>query len=159
MYSVEKLAQKDPFQFQLWCISRLDATPSQTKSADQGVDGVINFIDPTRKNKAGAGIVQVKGTQNVTPSMVRELKGTLKSQKADFAVLITLKKPTRGMTMEGVKEGHLEYMRKEIPKIQLLTVEDLFKDPMPLILPGSILPPYKKPSIKTGEQLHLGDSD
>jgi site-specific DNA-methyltransferase (adenine-specific) len=158
VYSAEKLARKDPFQFQLWCISKLDATPSQTKSADQGVDGIINFIDPMRKNKAGIGIVQVKGTQTVTPSMVRELKGTLKSQEADFAVLITLKKPTRGMTTEGVKEGHLQYMQKEIPKIQLLTVEDLFKDPIPLSLPGSILPPYKKPVIRKGEQLNLGDS-
>ena len=33
VYSAEKLAKKDPFQFQLWCISKLDATPSQTKSA------------------------------------------------------------------------------------------------------------------------------
>ena len=158
VYSAEKLAQKDPFQFQLWCISKLDATPSQTKSADQGVDGIINFIDPMRKNKAGVGIVQVKGTQTVTPSMVRELKGTLKSQEADFAVLITLKKPTRGMTTEGVKEGHLQYMQKEIPRIQLLTVEDLFKDPIPLSLPGSILPPYKKPVIRKGGQLSLEDS-
>lgn len=153
VYSAEKLA-KDPFQFQLWCVLRLNATPSQMLTGDKGVDGIINFIDPTKKNKAGTGVIQVKGTQSVSPSMVRELKGTIKSQNADFGVLITIKAPTPGMKTEAVKEGYFDYkyrediVQKKIPKIQLLTVGDLFKDSIPIILPESILPSYKKPDIK-----------
>jgi len=82
--------------------------------------------------------------------MVRDLKGTLKSQNADFGVLITFKEPTRGMIDEATKEGYFksEYIRGEIPKIQILTVKDLFKDPIPLKLPQVILPPYRKPVIE-----------
>jgi site-specific DNA-methyltransferase (adenine-specific) len=147
LYSAEKFAEQNPFQFQIWCVSKLDATPSQTKTGDQGVDGILNFIDVTRKSKAGMGIIQVKGTQTVNPSMVRDLKGTIKSQNADFGILITLKKATQGMVTEAVKEGYTE-SKKKIPKIQLLTVEDLFKKPIPIILPGQILPPYRKPEFK-----------
>jgi len=148
LYSAEKLAQKNPFQFQIWCITRLKGgTPSQTKS-DKGVDGIINFFDPAKKSEAGKGIVSVKGTQTVNPSMVRELKGTMKSQGADFGILVTLKKPTKGMKTEAIKEGYFEYAQRRIPKIQLLTVEDLLKKPMPVELPGFIFEPYKKPLIK-----------
>jgi adenine specific DNA methylase Mod len=147
VYSAEKLAEKDPFQFQIWCVSKLDATPTEMKTGDQGVDGIINFIDLTKKDKAGKGIIQVKGTQTVTPEMVRSLKGTVKSQDADFGILITLKKATHGMVMEAVKNGYAESTKK-LPKIQLLTTEDLFKKPIPIILPGQILQPYKKPEIK-----------
>lgn len=148
VYSAKKLAEKDPFQFQIWCITRLNATPSETKSADRGVDGIINFIDLSKSSKVGKAIIQVKSTENVNPAMVRDLKGTLKSQDADFGVLITFKKPTRGMISEATKEGHFEFMGRKIPKIQFLTVDDLFKDPIPLKLPQVILPPYRKPVIE-----------
>jgi site-specific DNA-methyltransferase (adenine-specific) len=147
VYSAERFASQNSFQFQIWCISKLDATPSQTKTGDQGIDGIINFIDLTKKDKAGKGIIQVKGTQTVNPSMVRDLKGTIKSQDADFGILITLKQATQGMITETVKEGYAE-STKRIPKIQLLTVEDLFKKPIPVILPGQVLPPYRKPEFK-----------
>ena len=93
--------------------------------------------------------------------MVRELKGTLKGQRAEFAILITKKKPTKGMNTEAVKEGYFDYKIqravKKIPKIQLLWVGDLFKDPMPVKLPSfhNILEPYKKPVIKERGQRDL----
>jgi len=148
IYSAKKLAKIDPFQFQIWCISKLDAIPSGTKSADKGVDGIINFLDPTKSSKVGKGVIQVKGTENVNPSMVRDLKGTLKSQNADFSILITFRKPTQGMINEATKEGYFEFMGRKIPKIQFLTVEDLFKDPIPIKLPQTTLSPYKKPVIE-----------
>jgi len=163
-YSAEKLAQQAPFQFQIWCISKLNATPSLTKSGDQGIDGIINFFDPIKKDKAGKGIVQVKGTQSVNPGMVRDLKGTMKSQNADFGILVTLKKPTKGMVTEAVKEGYFElkYMpnttQQKIPKIQFLTTGDLFKEPLPITLPPatSVLSPFKKPIIEeTKDQKEL----
>ncbi len=147
-YSAKKLANQDPFQFQIWCVSKLEATPSETKTGDQGVDGVINFIDPYKKNKVGRAIIQIKGTENINPSMVRDLKGTIKSQKADLGILITFREATQGMINEATKEGYLKFMGREIPRIQILTVDDLFKDPIPLKIPSSILSPYKKPTIE-----------
>lgn len=45
----------------------------------------------------------------------------MKSQNADFGILITLKRATQGMITKGVKDGYAESVKK-IPKIQLLTV-------------------------------------
>jgi DNA modification methylase len=155
VYSAKKLAESDSFQFQLWCVSRIDATPSESKTGDKGVDGLINFLGYERKGNVGKGIIQVKGTQAVSPSMVRDLKGTIKSQNAEFGILVTLKKPTQGMINEAVKEGYFEYGRKKIPRIQLITVEDLFKKPLPLILPINTIAPYKKPRINKRTQQEL----
>jgi DNA modification methylase len=146
VYSAKKLAEKDPFQFQIWCISKLNATPSETKSADRGVDGIINFYDPSERSGVGKAIIQVKATENVNPQMVRELKGTLENQGADFGILITFKKPTPGMIKEA--EGYFIFGEQKIPKIQFLTVEDLFNKVIPVELPHSYLfEPYKKPVI------------
>ncbi len=152
-YSAEKLARQAPFQFEFWCVAKMDATPSPRQTGDEGVDGVLNFVDYSKKDKAGKGIIQVKGGQSINPSMVRDLKGTLKSQNADFGILIMLKKPTRGMIAEATKEGSFDFqLMKEskvqkIPRIQFLTAEDLFKDPLPIKTPSSIISPYKKPPI------------
>lgn len=150
VYSAKKLVADDPFQFQIWAISKLGiATPSETKSADRGVDGIINFVDKSKKSEVGKAIIQVKGTENIDPSMVRDLKGTLKSQDADFAILITFKKPTQGMINEATEEGYFEFMGRKIPRIQFLTIEDLFKVPISLQLPYSfIIDPFNKPIIE-----------
>jgi len=150
--SAQELAKRYPFQFQIWCVSKLNATPSPTKTADKGVDGFINFLDKTRKEKFGKGIIQVKGTKQVSPSMVRDLKGTMQSQNADFGILITLQSPTRDMKTEAIIEGEINILGKKLPKIQLLTVEDLFKNPIPVKLPPLILPPFRKPEIKGTEE-------
>ncbi|MCK4249232.1 MAG: restriction endonuclease, partial [Candidatus Omnitrophica bacterium] len=157
IYSAEKLAQTKPFQFEIWAVFQIEGGTPTKKTGDEGVDGIVNFIDFTKRSKAGKGIIQVKGTRAVAPGMVRDLKGTLKSQGADFSILITLKKPTRGMITEAVKEGYFEYRAtpqskaKKIPKIQLLTVEDLFKNPIPVLLPADILPAHKKAVIKESQ--------
>ena len=158
VYGAEKLAEKDAKKFEEWAVLKINGGTPCGKSGDQGVDGIINFIEPTNKNRVGKGVIQVKGTDAVSPSMVRELKGTLKSQQAEFAILITKKKPTAGMTTEAVKEGYYRYKLyqgvEDIPKIQLLWVADLFKDPMPVKLPSfqNILEPYKKPVMKGRKQ-------
>ncbi|MBA7541607.1 hypothetical protein ES705_33923 [subsurface metagenome] len=162
VYSAGKLAEQKPFQFEVWAVAQLKATPTP-KTGDKGVDGVINFIDYTKKDKIGKGVISVKGGHSINPGMVRDLKGTIQSQNADFGILITLRKPTRGMIEEAVKEGSFNYCyqegttHKKIPKIQLLTVEDLFTDPIPTKLPPAVIEPYRKPDIKkdNGQQTLL----
>lgn len=73
---------------------------------------------------------------------------------------LKVSKPTRGMTEEAVKEGTFDYsfqtrpediqgtIQTKIPKIQTLTVEDLFTDPIPVKLPPGVIEPYRKPDIK-----------
>jgi site-specific DNA-methyltransferase (adenine-specific) len=163
VYSAGQLAEQKPFQFEVWVVSQLNATPT-TKTGDKGIDGVINFIDYTKKDKIGKGIISVKGGHSINPGMVRDLKGTIQSQNADFGILITLEKATRGMIEEAVKEDCFDYCYQEgtvvtkIPKIQLLTAEDLFTNPIPVKLPPSVIEPYRKPDIKreSGQQLLKG---
>jgi len=153
VHSAVKLAESSPFQFEVWAVSQLNAMPT-VKSGDKGVDGVINFLDYTRSDKMGKGIISVKGGHSINPAMVRELKGTISSQNADFGILITTEKPTKGMIEEAVKEGNFEYKYMQgvtqavIPKIQLVTVEDLLSDPIKVKLPPTVIEPYKKPDIK-----------
>lgn len=150
VYSAEKLAMLDPFQYQFWAISKIKgAMPNSTKTGDKGIDGFVNFVDPNKPTKAGKGIISVKGTKNVNPVMVRELKGTVESQKADFGILLTLIPPTQGMKEEALKTGYYNFMgEKQIPKIQILSAEDLFKNPMPIVLPHTVYNAFKTPEIK-----------
>ncbi len=136
IYSAKKLAQEDPFNFQYWAVTRIPGgRPNSKKSGDQGVDGFVNFIDSSKASKIGTGIIQVKGTKHVTPGMVRDLKGTIKSQNVDFGILITLIPPTQGMIKEAIKEGYFIYRSMKIPRIQILSVDKLFQDPIPVKLP------------------------
>ncbi len=157
LLSATKLAEQAPFQFEVWAVSQLNATPT-VKSGDKGVDGVINFVDHTRKDKVGKGIISVKGGHSINPGMVRDLKGTIQSQNAEFGILITLEQPTKGMIEEAVKEGTFNYRYMEgitqtkIPKIQLLTVQDLFAEQIRVVLPPNVIEPYKKPSLKAKEE-------
>lgn len=160
VYSATRLAEQKPFQFEVWAISKLDATPTKS-TGDEGVDGFINFFDLTKKNKASIGLVQVKGTKSVNPSMVRDLKGAIKSQGAEFGILVTLQKPTQGMISEATKEGYYDFQYTpqhkpiKVPIIQLLTAEDLLKSPIPVVLPPILSPCHKPPIDPMSDQTEL----
>ncbi len=153
LHSATKLAEKAPFQFEMWAVSQLNATPT-VKTGDKGVDGVINFIDVNRKDMVGRGIISVKGGKSINPGMVRDLKGTAESQGADFGILITLVNPTSGMIEEAAKAGKFEYQVTKMsnaftmPRIQIITAEQLFASPIPVYLPNTAIDPFRKPDIK-----------
>lgn len=153
LHSAAKLAESAPFQFEMWAVSQLNATPT-VKTGDKGVDGVINFIDVNKKDKVGKGIISVKGGKSVNPAMVRDLKGTVESQDADFGILITLVEPTKGMIEEAAKAGKFEYQVTKMstafsmPRIQIVTAEQLFACPIPVYLPNTAIDPFRKPEIK-----------
>lgn len=126
-----------PFQFQYWALNRIPgAMPSDRKTGDHEVDGVLHFWDPAKASKAGKGVMSVKGTIAVNPCMVRDLAGTVDHQDADFGILITLQEPTEGMRTEARKTGVYKYMIQcEIPRLQIFSAADLFKEYLPLQLP------------------------
>jgi site-specific DNA-methyltransferase (adenine-specific) len=133
----DQLAARAPFQFQYWALSRIPgAMPSDRKTGDHGVDGVLHFWDPAKASKAGKGVISVKGTIAVNPGMVRDLAGTVDHQDADFGILVTLQEPTDGMRTEARKAGVYKYNnQREIPRLQLVSAADLFKEFLPLQLP------------------------
>ncbi len=127
------LAVQDKYQFQWWAVSLVNAVPfgGKKKGADSGIDGLIYF-KPEGKTTEKA-IVSVKGGDNVNVAMVRDLAHVIDREKARIGVFITLADSTGPMRTEAVKAGYYETLYGKYPKIQILTVADLFDGKQPNI--------------------------
>lgn len=125
------LAERDKYQFQWWAVSLVNAVPygGKKKGADTGIDGIIYF-KPDRKATEKA-IVSVKGGANVGVAMVKDLIATVDREKAKIGVFITLTQPTKPMEKEAVTAGFYQTDYGKFPKIQILTIEDLFAGKKP----------------------------
>jgi site-specific DNA-methyltransferase (adenine-specific) len=118
----------------------VDAVPfaGKKKGADSGIDGLIYF-KPDGKITEKA-LVSVKGGDNVTVAMIRDLAHVVDREKARIGVFITLAEPTGPMKTEAVKAGAYETLYGKYPKIQILTIAELFagtQPKIPLIDPSS----------------------
>jgi site-specific DNA-methyltransferase (adenine-specific) len=125
------LAERDKYQFQWWAVSRVNAVPygGKKKGADTGIDGIIYF-KPDGKTTEKA-IVSVKGGANVGVAMVKDLIATVNREKAKIGVFVTLTPPTKPMEKEAVTAGFYQTDYGKFPKIQILTIEDLFAGKKP----------------------------
>jgi site-specific DNA-methyltransferase (adenine-specific) len=135
----QALAAQNKYQFQWWAVSLVDAVPygGKKKGADSGIDGFIYF-KPDGKISEKA-IVSVKGGENVSVAMIRDLAHVVDRENAKIGVFITLAEPTKPMRTEAIKAGFFESRFGKYQKIQILTVEELFagkKPDIPLIDPS-----------------------
>jgi adenine specific DNA methylase Mod len=150
-----ELARRDKYQFQWWAVSLVDAVPygGKKKGADTGIDGIIYF-KPDGKTTEKA-IVSVKGGDNVSVAMIRDLGHVVDREKAKIGVFISLAAPTAPMRTEAVKAGFYETPYGKYPTIQILTIEELFsgkKPQMPWVDPTT----FKKAQQESrGEQRNL----
>jgi adenine specific DNA methylase Mod len=121
----------DAYQFQWWAGSLVDAVPfgGKKKGADGGIDGLIYF-KPDGKVTEKA-IVSVKGGENVGVPMIRDLVGVVQREKAKIGIFITLAEPTKPMIVEAVKSGYYETPFGKFPKLQILTIRELFDGSQP----------------------------
>jgi len=145
------LAAQDKYQFQWWAVSLVDAVPygGKKKGADSGIDGFIYF-KPDGKTTEKA-IVSVKGGDNVDVKMIRELAQVVNRENAKMGVLISLAEPTGPMKKEAIAEGFYKTEYGEFPKVQILTVAQLFagqRPDMPWIDPTV----FKKAKAEKGAQ-------
>jgi len=152
------LKEKDRFQFQVWALSLLGAQPldQERKGADRGIDGYLTFL--TGRDQYERAIVQVK-SGHVLPGIVRDLRGVLEREKAPFALLITLEPPTEGMQREAADAGFYQVPAtgEEVPRLQILTVQDLLRGKRPKVPTTQVSPVPTAPRIKRagGRQLPL----
>ncbi len=97
----------------------------------------------------------MKGGDNVNVAMVRDLAHVVDREKAKIGVFITLANSTGPMRTEAVKAGFYETLYGKYPKIQILTIAELFagKQPnVPLVDAAS----FKKAARETsGDQNKL----
>jgi site-specific DNA-methyltransferase (adenine-specific) len=127
----QALFEQDAYQFQWWAVSLVDAVPygGKKRGADSGIDGFIYF-KPDGKVTEKA-IVSVKGGKNLGVPMIRELANVVDREKAKIGVLITLAAPTGPMKKEAIAAGFYKTEYGEYPKIQILTIEQLFAGKKP----------------------------
>lgn len=121
------LALRDKYQFQWWACSLVGAQPYQgkKKGADSGIDGLIYFHEDQKTT--GKIIVSVKGGENVSVAMVRDLVGVVEREKAQIGIFITLVEKTKPMEVEATKAGFYlsEITGRNFPKVQILTIQGL----------------------------------
>lgn len=130
--SARQLALDDRYQFQWWALSLIRARPQGgeakregKKGADQGIDGVITFIDDA-PGKPKRVLVQVKSGR-VKSGDVRDLIGTIEANYASMGVFITLEPPTREMQTAAAAAGmyHSPGWDRDYPRLQILTIAEL----------------------------------
>src|SRR2546429_116974 len=127
----------------------IDAQPFKggKKGGDGGVDGFL-YIKPDGK-KTEKVIVSVKGGQSLNPAMVKDLIVTVDQEGAKMGVFLTLEPPTKGMVTQAAAAGFFrpegdQQWQKPFPKIQIVTVAQLFKPSNPLHLPLQDTSVFKK---------------
>ena len=115
------LADADKYQFQWWAVSLVNAVPygGKKRGADTGIDGHIYF-KPDAKT----------------------------TEKAKVGVFITLGEPTGPMRTEAIKAGFYETEYGKFPKIQILTIAELFAGRQPE-LPWRDVAAFKKAARET----------
>jgi len=135
--AAKQLANDDKYQFQWWALSLIRARPQGgeagskvgKKGADQGIDGVITFIDDA-SGKPKKVLVQVKGG-HVGREVIASLRGTVEREQAAIGVLITLEPATKPMETEAATAGFYESpgwvpgSGQKYPRLQILTIEQL----------------------------------
>lgn len=147
-----ELFRDNPFDFERWAVSLVNAQPNQKQVGDRGVDGRVRFH--AGKNLLGTLLVSVKGGRQLNPSMVRDLAGTVGQERAEMGLLITLDEPTRGMSEVTARSGTYAnpYNGNEYPKLQIVTVPQLLAGIKPK-MPEAILPYVQAKARSGGDQL------
>lgn len=131
-----ELASQNRYQFQWWSLSMINGRPygDKKKGADTGIDGFLYFQDEIEKVKKA--IVSVK-SGHVSVKDIRDLGHVIDREGSEIGILITLEEPSKPMITEAVTKGYYKSptWHKDYPKLQILTVEDLFAGKQPKIPP------------------------
>jgi len=153
--SARALAQNDRYQFEWWVLDKIFARPAndKKKGADKGVDGYIYFFDDN-SGIAKKIVIQVK-SGHVKVGDIRDLKGVVEREQAVIGAFITLEKPTKPMREESIAAGFYKpkYFSSQYPRIQIITVEELFDGKKVEYLKTEIVT-FKKPKMRSKKKEH-----
>ena len=120
------LAGRDKNEFEKWAVSLIPgAQPYRTgQGADGGIDGIVRL--KLGKSEYGKAIVEVKGG-GVTVDQVHKLKSVIEREKALTGIFVTLNDPTKKMVAEAASAGFEETAFGRVPRIQIVTIEDILE--------------------------------
>lgn len=153
-----ELFSTNAFDFERWAVGLVDAQANEKQVGDKGIDGVIRF--PLDTKAVGRAVVSVKGGATLNPAMVRDLRGTIETQKAELGIFICLTEPTRGMIEEANKSGSYVHglTGTSYPRLQLITVKELLDGKRPA-MPSHFLPYVQAKRLVADNQISLFDSN
>jgi len=148
------LAERDKHEFQKWITATIGAQPYKggKKGMDRGIDGYLHFRDVDKKPQFA--IVSVKGGENITSGMVRDLKGTMDREKAALGLFLTLNEPTREMEKEAASAGLYETGGMKVPRLQILTAAQILDNRSPQV-PFGFTEGFKKAAREEKDQDRL----
>lgn len=151
-------------EFEKWAVltySNNRAVINEKKGGDGGIDGIAYLIDrnKTKKEEIQKALFSVKSDKKLSPSVVRDLNGTIEREGAVSGFLLTLY-PMENLVAESKKYGTYRnnLYAQDFPKIQVICAEEILEGKR-LNLPTSVpvVRSAKKKKVKTGKQGELGE--
>lgn len=153
MAGARALLRRSSFDFERWAVTRINARPNEKQHGDKGIDGVARFY--LDKKTTGKVLVSVKGGKDIGPQFVRDLLGTIETQKAQMGVLITLEDPTPDMVDAVNHSGNYRWpvTQETFPRVQMITIRELLGGKRPQT--PAMLRPYPTAARVLAESAQL----
>ena len=128
--SAIELWKQNPFAFQDWWLTEFEvfSTTYGKKGADKGIDGIAQYLIDPKIQKVIRAAFQVKGGQNIQSKDIDALLGAMEKHKCELGVFLTIADPTKPMLDTIAGSGFVEIPGYNIPKLQIHTLKDYFKN-------------------------------
>jgi site-specific DNA-methyltransferase (adenine-specific) len=129
-HSAIALWKQNPNAFQDWWLTEFEvfSTTFGTKGADKGVDGLAQYLTDPKLQEIIKAAFQVKGGEHVESKDIDALLGAMDKHKCELGVFLTIAEPTKPMLDTVAGSGFVEIPGYKIPKLQILTLKDFFKN-------------------------------
>jgi len=121
-------------EFEKWAVltySNNRARINEAKGGDGGIDGIAYVADRDENQNiiAREVLFSVKSNKTLSPSVIRDLFGTIEREKAAIGYLITLY-PMENLVKESKKYGTYTntLIGQSYPKIEVISVEDILQN-------------------------------
>lgn len=113
-------------RFEAWALTRLGLGANR-RGADGGIDGRIAFTGP--RGRLETIIVSVK-SGHVSSAAIRDLTGTMTTERAVMGLLFTLEEPTPAAKRAALAAGFWRSPtdRRQYPKVVIHRVRELLQD-------------------------------
>jgi len=131
--SAIELWKQNPNAFQDWWLTEFEvfSTTFGTKGADKGVDGLAQYLRDPKKQDVIRAAFQVKGGEHVESKDIDALLGAMEKHKCELGIFLTIAEPTKPMLDTVAGSGFVEIPGYKIPKLQILTLKNYFKNKLP----------------------------
>jgi len=118
-------------EFEKWSVAKYSnnqAFVNDKKGGDGGVDGIAYMFDSDENGKQinSKIIFSVKSNKTLSPTVIRDLNGTLDKENAKIGILITLY-PMENLVKEAKKYGLYKnkLFNKTYEKIQVISIDEI----------------------------------